>query len=111
MQVAKAKYRANRTGAAPAAKRDASPTLADLDVVILCGGLGTRLREETEVKPKPMVEVGGRPIIWHIMKIYSRFGLRNFILCLGYKGDVIRDYFLNYRFNRSDIAVELGSSS
>ena len=71
--------------------------LADLDVVILCGGLGTRLREETEVKPKPMVEIGGRPIIWHIMKIYSRFGLRNFILCLGYKGDVIRDYFLNYR--------------
>lgn len=84
--------------------------LADLDVVILCGGLGTRLREETEVKPKPMVEIGGRPILWHIMKIYSRFGLRNFILCLGYKGDVIRDYFLNYRFNRSDIAVELGSS-
>jgi glucose-1-phosphate cytidylyltransferase len=86
-------------------------SLADLDVVILCGGLGTRLREETEVKPKPMVEIGGRPIIWHIMKIYSHFGLRNFILCLGYKGEVLRDYFLNYRYNRSDLAVDLQSSS
>src|SRR5579863_10000115 len=85
--------------------------LADLDVVILCGGLGTRLREETEVKPKPMVEIGGRPIIWHIMKIYSRFGLRNFILCLGYKGEILRDYFLNYRYNRSDLAVDLLSST
>src|ERR1700728_1909930 len=79
--------------------------LVEHDVVILCGGLGTRLREETEVKPKPMVEIGGRPILWHIMKIYSRFGLRNFILCLGYKGDIIRDYFLNYRYNRSDLVV------
>ena len=86
-------------------------SLADLDVVILCGGLGTRLREETEVKPKPMVEIGGRPIIWHIMKIYSRFGLRNFILCLGYKGEILRDYFLNYRYNRSDLAVDLHSST
>ena len=85
--------------------------LADLDVVILCGGQGTRLREQTEIKPKPMVEIGGRPIIWHIMKIYSRFGLRNFILCLGYKGEVLRDYFLNYRYNRSDLAVDLQSSS
>jgi glucose-1-phosphate cytidylyltransferase len=86
-------------------KGTSNTALAELDVVILCGGLGTRLREETEVKPKPMVEIGGRPILWHIMKIYSRFGLRNFILCLGYKGEVIRDYFLNYRFNRSDLAI------
>ena len=85
--------------------------LAALDVVILCGGQGTRLREQTAVKPKPMVEIGGRPIIWHIMKMYSRFGLRNFILCLGYKGEVLRDYFLNYRYNRSDLAVDLQSSS
>jgi glucose-1-phosphate cytidylyltransferase len=94
-------------------RRDRLPaaSLADLDVVILCGGLGTRLREETEVKPKPMVEIGGRPIIWHIMKIYSRFGLRNFILCLGYKGEILRDYFLNYRHNHSDLVVDLHSSS
>ena len=98
---------------APAAGSQKKPpaALADLDVVILCGGLGTRLREETEIKPKPMVEIGGRPIIWHIMKIYSRFGLRNFILCLGYKGEILRDYFLNYRYNRSDFAVDLHSSS
>lgn len=88
-----------------------NPSLVDLDVVILCGGLGTRLREETEVKPKPMVEIGGRPILWHIMKIYSRFGLRNFILCLGYKGEILRDYFLNYRYNRSDLVVDLHSSA
>jgi glucose-1-phosphate cytidylyltransferase len=91
----------------PRRARMPGTSLADLDVVILCGGLGTRLREETEVKPKPMVEIGGRPIIWHIMKIYSRFGLRNFILCLGYKGEILRDYFLNYRYNRSDVAVDL----
>jgi glucose-1-phosphate cytidylyltransferase len=86
-------------------------SLADLDVVILCGGQGTRLREETQVKPKPMVEIGGRPILWHIMRIYSRFGIRSFILCLGYKGEIIRDYFLNYRYNRSDLVVDLAASS
>ena len=86
-------------------------SVADSDVIILCGGQGTRLREETEVKPKPMVEIGGRPILLHIMKIYARFGVRNFILCLGYKGEIIRDYFLNYRYNRSDVAVELHSNS
>lgn len=85
--------------------------LADLDVVILCGGLGTRLREETEIKPKPMVEIGGRPILWHIMKIYAHFGVRNFILCLGYKGEIIRDHFLKYRYNRSDLAVELQTNA
>lgn len=85
----------------------ASPALKDLDVVILCGGLGTRLREETETRPKPMVEIGGKPILWHIMTGYARYGVRSFILCLGYKGDVVRDYFLNYRHRRSDVVVEL----
>src|SRR5882762_458243 len=82
-----------------------------MKVVVLCGGLGTRLREETEFKPKPMIEIGGRPILWHIMKIYARFGIRSFILCLGYKGEIIRDYFLNYRYSGSDLIVDLGSSS
>ena len=81
----------------------------DLDAVILCGGLGTRLREETEFKPKPMVEIGGRPILWHIMRRYHRFGVRRFILCLGYKGEAIRDYFLNYRMRQSDVTVNLRS--
>src|SRR6266852_9910469 len=79
------------------------PALADLDVIILCGGQGTRLREETEFKPKPMVEIGGRPILWHIMRRYHRFGVRRFILCLGYKGEAIRDYFLNYRLRQCDV--------
>ncbi|HEX7005744.1 MAG TPA: glucose-1-phosphate cytidylyltransferase [Alphaproteobacteria bacterium] len=83
----------------------------DLDVVILCGGLGTRLREETEFKPKPMVEIGGRPILWHIMKHYHHFGVRNFILCLGYKGDVIRDFFLNYEVHNRDIAIDFADHS
>jgi glucose-1-phosphate cytidylyltransferase len=77
--------------------------------VILCGGLGTRLREETEFKPKPMVEVGGKPILWHIMKTYRHFGCRDFVLCLGYRGDVIRDYFLNYRRRNSDFTVDMSS--
>jgi glucose-1-phosphate cytidylyltransferase len=82
---------------------------AALDAVILCGGLGTRLREETEFKPKPMVEIGGRPILWHILRRYHRFGVRRFILCLGYKGEVIRDYFLNYRVRSADVTVNLRS--
>ena len=82
---------------------------AGLDAVILCGGLGTRLREETEFKPKPMVEIGGRPILWHILRRYHRFGVRRFILCLGYKGEVIRDYFLNYRVRSADVTVNLRS--
>jgi glucose-1-phosphate cytidylyltransferase len=109
--MTKANGRNRKATATPAERSVREPSLSDLDVVILCGGLGTRLREETEVKPKPMIEIGGRPIIWHIMKIYARFGLRNFILCLGYKGEILRDYFLNYRYNRSDLAVELHSSS
>ncbi len=91
-------------------KRDGNPALG-LDVMILCGGLGTRLREETEFRPKPMVEIGGRPILWHIMKHYQGFGVRNFILCLGYKGDVIRDYFLNYRRRNSDFAVDFADGT
>lgn len=82
-----------------------------MDAVILCGGLGTRLREETEFKPKPMVEVGGHPILWHIMKIYHSFGVRNFILCLGYKGDHIRDFFLNYHYRNSDFAIDFKEGS
>ena len=83
--------------------------MQNLPVVILCGGLGTRLKEETEWRPKPMVNVGNRPILWHIMKIYASQGFKNFILCLGYKGEMIRDYFLNYELNNSDVRLELGS--
>jgi glucose-1-phosphate cytidylyltransferase len=79
-----------------------------MKVVILCGGLGTRLREETEYRPKPMVPVGGRPILWHIMKLYAHFGHTEFILCLGYKGEVIKDYFRNYLWNTSDVTLKLG---
>ena len=71
-------------------------------VVILCGGMGTRLREETEYRPKPLVEIGGKPVLWHIMKIYSHYGFNDFILCLGYKGSMIKEYFLNYRLMNSD---------
>ena len=81
----------------------------NIPVVILCGGLGTRLREETEFKPKPMVEIGGRPILWHIMKIYAHYGFHNFILCLGHKGSIIKDYFLNYEAMSNDFTVYLGS--
>lgn len=80
-----------------------------MKVVILCGGLGTRLREETEYRPKPMVEVGGRPILWHIMKSYAYYKYTDFVLCLGYKGDVIRDYFINYEGRHCDVTVTLGS--
>ena len=80
-----------------------------MKVVILAGGLGTRLREETEFRPKPMVEIGGRPILWHIMKIYAAHGFSDFVICLGYKGDVIRDYFMNYEIRNRDFTVTLGS--
>jgi glucose-1-phosphate cytidylyltransferase len=79
-------------------------------VVILCGGQGTRLREETEFRPKPLVEIGGRPILWHIMKILGHQGLKEFVLCLGYKGNLIKEYFLNYEAMNNDIEVRLGSS-
>src|SRR5690242_2110147 len=78
-------------------------------VVILCGGLGTRMREETEYRPKPMVEVGGRPLLWHIMKTYAAYGLRDFVCCLGYRGATIKQYFLDYRAMASDMTVELGT--
>jgi glucose-1-phosphate cytidylyltransferase len=79
-----------------------------MKAIILCGGQGTRLREQTEVRPKPMVEIGGYPILWHIMKLYSHFGITEFILCLGYKAGVIKEYFLNYRANKSDFTIHLG---
>lgn len=79
-----------------------------MKIVILCGGLGTRLREETEFCPKPMVEIGGRPILWHIMKIYSHYGFKDFILCLGYKGDMIKKYFYNYEILNNDFTIGLG---
>ncbi len=78
-----------------------------MKVVILCGGLGTRLREETEFKPKPMVLVGGRPILWHIMKIYSHYGHKDFVLCLGHKGDLIKDYFLKHNLMSNDFTISL----
>ena len=79
-----------------------------MKVVILCGGLGTRLREETEFRPKPMVRIGGKPILWHIMKIYAHFGFKEFILCLGYKGEMIKEYFYNYEILNNDFTIELG---
>lgn len=79
-----------------------------MKAVILAGGMGTRLREETEYRPKPMVEVGGRPILWHIMKILSEQGIKDFVVCLGYKGDFIKDYFLNYESRINDITIKLG---
>jgi glucose-1-phosphate cytidylyltransferase len=78
-------------------------------VVILCGGEGTRLREETEFKPKALVEIGGRPILWHLMRIYYRYGYRRFILALGYKGEMIKDYFLNYQWRDQDFTLDLRS--
>lgn len=79
-----------------------------MKVVILCGGKGTRLREETEYRPKPMVPIGRHPILWHIMKTYAHYGHKEFILCLGYKGDMIKEYFRNYLWNTCDITLDLG---
>lgn len=79
-----------------------------MKVVILCGGKGTRLREETEFRPKPMVPIGNRPILWHIMKTYAHYGHTEFILCLGYKGDMIKDYFRNYLWHTCDTTLKLG---
>lgn len=80
-----------------------------MQVMILCGGMGTRLREETEYRPKPMVEVGGRPILWHIMKHFAHYGLQSFVLCLGYKAAVIKDYFLRYEESNNDFTISLGT--
>lgn len=82
-----------------------------MKVVILAGGMGTRLSEETDLKPKPMVEIGGRPILWHIMKIYSSHGFNEFIICCGYKGYMIKEYFANYFIHQADITVDLGKNS
>ena len=79
-----------------------------MKVVILCGGMGTRLREETEFRPKPMVKIGAKPILWHIMKCYAHYGFNQFILCLGYKGEVIKEYFYHYMLQNNDVTVKLG---
>ena len=79
-----------------------------MKVVILCGGKGTRLREETEFRPKPMLPIGNRPILWHIMKIYAAQGHQEFILPLGYKGEMIKDFFRNYQWLTNDVTVRLG---
>lgn len=80
-----------------------------MKAVILAGGLGTRMSEETDTKPKPMVEIGERPLLWHIMKSYSNHGIKEFIICLGYKGYVIKEYFFNYHRHTSDLQIDLGS--
>lgn len=82
-----------------------------MQAVILAGGMGTRLGEETSVRPKPMVEIGGMPIIWHIMKIYSAHGINDFIVCLGYKGYLIKEYFANYFLHNSNVTIDLGKNS
>jgi glucose-1-phosphate cytidylyltransferase len=81
-----------------------------MKVVIFAGGLGTRLAEETELRPKPMIEIGGKPILWHIMKIYGHYGFNDFIICLGYKGFFIKEYFMDYFMHNSDMTIELGSN-
>ena len=81
-----------------------------MKVVILAGGRGTRLAEETAAIPKPMVEIGGRPILWHIMRLYAHFGLTDFVICLGYKGYVIKSYFASYLLHRSDVTIDLGAN-
>ncbi len=78
-----------------------------MQAVILAGGLGTRLAEETSLRPKPMVEIGGRPILWHIMKIYSNHGINDFVICCGYRGDVIKEYFANYLLRTADVTIDL----
>lgn len=79
-----------------------------MKAVLLAGGLGTRMREETEFRPKPMVEVGGKPVLWHIMKVYSQHGIKDFVICAGYKGNVIKNYFYNYAAENLDFTVRLG---
>jgi len=82
-----------------------------MKVVIFAGGLGTRISEETDARPKPMVDIGGKPILWHIMKIYSHYGYNDFIICLGYKGYVIKEYFMNYFLHNSDIKIDLENNN
>ena len=82
-----------------------------MKVLILAGGLGTRLTEETGVRPKPMVEIGGKPILWHIMKMYSFYGFNDFVVLTGYKSHVIKDFFINYAYRYSDLTVDLASNA
>ena len=82
-----------------------------MKVVILAGGFGTRISEESQLRPKPMIEIGGRPIIWHIMKMYSAYGLNDFVICCGYKGYVIKEYFANYLLHMSDVTIDTGRGS
>ncbi|MEM6812441.1 MAG: glucose-1-phosphate cytidylyltransferase [Pseudomonadota bacterium] len=82
-----------------------------MKTVILAGGLGTRISEETSVKPKPMILIGGKPILWHIMKLYSHYGLNDFVICLGYKGYAVKEYFINYYNHMSDLTVDLENDS
>ena len=82
-----------------------------MKTVILAGGLGTRLTEETETRPKPMIEIGGKPIIWHIMKIYSAHGVNEFVVCLGYKGYMIKEYFANYYLHETDVTFDIGQNT
>lgn len=82
-----------------------------MKVVLLAGGLGTRLSEETSLRPKPMVDIGDKPILWHIMKIYSSYGFNDFVLCLGYKGYIIKEYFANYFLHQTDVTIDLSSNS
>src|SRR3954464_14429206 len=81
-----------------------------MKTVILAGGLGTRLSEETDLRPKPMVEIGGKPILWHIMNIYAHYGFREFIICLGYKGYLVKEYFANYFLHQSDVTIDLSNN-
>lgn len=81
-----------------------------MKVVILAGGMGTRISEESHLKPKPMIEIGGKPILWHIMKIYSYYGFNDFIICCGYKGHMIKEYFMNYYIHQSDITIDLANN-
>jgi glucose-1-phosphate cytidylyltransferase len=83
----------------------------EIPVFVLCGGRGTRFREQTEFRPKPMIEIGGRPIVWHIMRCYARHGFRRFVLCLGYRAEMIKEYFLHYTSMNSDFTVDLATSA
>jgi hypothetical protein len=114
-RVARAARRFVRRGAAdtlpPSARHGIEGSRRIVKVVILAGGLGTRLSEETASRPKPMVEIGERPILWHIMKTYSHYGLSDFVICLGYKGYVIKEYFSNYSLHMSDVTFDLRDNS
>ncbi len=82
-----------------------------MKLVILAGGFGTRISEESHLKPKPMIEIGGRPILWHIMKIYNHYGIKDFIICLGYKGQIIKEYFYNYFLHANDITIDISNNT